>query len=179
MKEDKPYYKHFWSLLVRLENITHSLLSHLFVVNKQKIVTRLLTMVTAESTTELLSQANELLTSHAILIDKIRSAQIKFRQQLRTLPSPAAELIKLPIAPSPPLSPDDDLPLPSPIIKPEELDLGRLDLPPAKKARLVRYQNYVPEEETIRNDYSQRYVDGGEWPQNWVIGAEPEHRFEE
>jgi len=136
-------------------------------------------MVTAESTTELLSQANEILISHAALVEKIRSAQIKFRQQLRTLPSPAAELIQLPIAPSPPLSPDDDLPLPSPTIKFEELDLGHLDLPLAKKARFLRYQNYVPEEETIRNDYSQRYVDGGEWPQNWVIGAEPEHRFEE
>ena len=51
--------------------------------------------------------------------------------------------------------------------------------PPAKKARCARYQNYIPEEETIRNDYSQRYVDGGEWPQNWVVGAEMERRFEE
>jgi mRNA m6A methyltransferase non-catalytic subunit len=57
--------------------------------------------------------------------------------------------------------------------------LVRKDLPPAKQARVARYKNYVPEEETIRNDYSQRYVDGGEWPQNWVLGAEPEHRFEE
>jgi len=55
----------------------------------------------------------------------------------------------------------------------------RSDLPPAKRARVQRYPNYVPEEETIRNDYSQRYVDGGEWPQNWVLGAEPERRFEE
>lgn len=55
----------------------------------------------------------------------------------------------------------------------------RADLPPAKRARVARYKNYVPEEETIRNDYSQRYVDGGEWPQNWVLGADPEHRFEE
>jgi mRNA (2'-O-methyladenosine-N6-)-methyltransferase len=39
--------------------------------------------------------------------------------------------------------------------------------------------NYVPEEETIRNDYSQRYVDTGEWPQNWVLGADPDKRFEE
>ncbi len=50
---------------------------------------------------------------------------------------------------------------------------------PAKRARAIHYENYVPEEETIRNDYSQRYVDGGEWPQNWVLGAEPERRFEE
>jgi mRNA (2'-O-methyladenosine-N6-)-methyltransferase len=55
----------------------------------------------------------------------------------------------------------------------------RADLPPAKRARAARYKNYVPEEETVRNDYSQRYVDGGEWPQNWVLGADPEHRFEE
>ncbi|KAG8944923.1 hypothetical protein FRC04_001364 [Tulasnella sp. 424] len=44
---------------------------------------------------------------------------------------------------------------------------------------MARYPNYVPEEETIRNDYSQRYVDSGDWPQNWVQGAEPERRFEE
>lgn len=44
---------------------------------------------------------------------------------------------------------------------------------------MARYPNYVAEEETIRNDYSQRYVDSGEWPQNWVQGAEPERRFEE
>ncbi|KAF8331940.1 MT-A70-domain-containing protein [Cantharellus anzutake] len=55
----------------------------------------------------------------------------------------------------------------------------RDDLPPEKRERALRYQNYSPEEETIRNDYSQRYVDGGEWPQNWVLGAEPERRFEE
>jgi len=136
-------------------------------------------MMTAESTTELLSQANELLTSHAILIDKIRSVQLKFRQQLRTLPPPAEELLKLPIAPSPPLAPNDDLPLPSPTFKLEESEPCRPDLPLVKKVRSLRYQNYVPEEETIRNDYSQRYVDGGEWPQNWVIGAELEHRFKE
>ncbi|KAF9554800.1 MT-A70-domain-containing protein, partial [Agrocybe pediades] len=55
----------------------------------------------------------------------------------------------------------------------------RPDLPPAKRARVERYPNYIPDEETIRNDYSQRYVDSGEWPQNWVLGAEPERRFEE
>ncbi|CAE6407384.1 unnamed protein product [Rhizoctonia solani] len=52
-------------------------------------------------------------------------------------------------------------------------------LPPSKRARKEKYANYVPEEETIRNDYSQRYVDGGEWPQNWVLGAKLEQRFEE
>ena len=55
----------------------------------------------------------------------------------------------------------------------------REELQPAKRIRAARYMNYVPEEETIRNDYSQRYVDGGEWPQNWVVGAELERRFEE
>ncbi|QRV85393.1 hypothetical protein RhiJN_13411 [Ceratobasidium sp. AG-Ba] len=58
------------------------------------------------------------------------------------------------------------------------LDSGAL-LPPSKRARKEKYHNYVPEEETIRNDYSQRYVDGGEWPQNWVLGAKLEQRFEE
>lgn len=55
----------------------------------------------------------------------------------------------------------------------------RHDLSLAKKARCARYENYIPEEETIRNDYCQRYVDGGEWPQDWVVGAEMERRFEE
>ncbi|KAF7307680.1 hypothetical protein MKEN_01128000 [Mycena kentingensis (nom. inval.)] len=62
---------------------------------------------------------------------------------------------------------------------PDHTSQLRPDLPPAKRARVARYKNYVPEEETIRNDYSQQYVDGGDWPQNWVLGAEPEHRFEE
>jgi mRNA (2'-O-methyladenosine-N6-)-methyltransferase len=134
-------------------------------------------MIATESTTELLSQANELLASHAVLIDKVRASQQKFRRELQTLPSPPEELLNLPTVPSPPSTPEDDSPLPSPSTKAEEPD--NFDLPSAKKARLARYPNYVPEEETIRNDYSQRYVDGGEWPQNWVIGAEPEHRFEE
>ncbi|KAJ7490509.1 hypothetical protein FB451DRAFT_1389295 [Mycena latifolia] len=55
----------------------------------------------------------------------------------------------------------------------------RADSPSAKRVRVSRYKNCVPEEEAIRNDYSQRYVDGGEWPQNWVLGADPDHCFEE
>lgn len=55
----------------------------------------------------------------------------------------------------------------------------RADLPPIKRLRAARYKNYSPEEETIRNDYSQQYVDGGDWPQNFVQGAEPGRRFEE
>ncbi|KAI0030836.1 MT-A70-domain-containing protein, partial [Vararia minispora EC-137] len=45
--------------------------------------------------------------------------------------------------------------------------------------RAARFRNYIPEEETVRNDYSQHYVDAGDWPQNFVLGAEPARRFEE
>ncbi|KAF9445983.1 MT-A70-domain-containing protein [Macrolepiota fuliginosa MF-IS2] len=135
-------------------------------------------MVATESTTELLSQANELLASHSALLERVRTSQHNFRRQLQSLQSPPEELLKLPTVSSPPpLTPEDDSPPLSPPPNIEEPEHS--DLPPAKMARLARYRNYVPEEETIRNDYSQRYVDGGEWPQNWVIGAEPEHRFEE
>lgn len=85
-------------------------------------------------------------------------------------------------SPSPAESPSSSMPSsPRPSIAqlPPKPQTYRHDLPPAKKARVARYTNYVPEEETIRNDYSQRYVDGGEWPQNWVLGADPEKRFEE
>jgi mRNA (2'-O-methyladenosine-N6-)-methyltransferase len=84
--------------------------------------------------------------------------------------------LRLPLISSYPPSPIHDETPPS---SPEPQPSIRQDLPPAKRARAARYHKYVPEEETIRNDYSQRYVDGGEWPQNWVLGAEPEHRFEE
>ena len=128
-------------------------------------------------TTECLSSANELLAAHNALISRIRQTQQTYRRHLKSLPSPPQALLKLPLIPSPPRSPSPSPPS-SPLIssppKPH-----RPDLPPAKRARLARYNNYVPEEETIRNDYSQRYVDGGEWPQNWVLGADPEHRFEE
>ncbi|KDN44583.1 hypothetical protein RSAG8_05348, partial [Rhizoctonia solani AG-8 WAC10335] len=39
-------------------------------------------------------------------------------------------------------------------------------LPPSQRARKEKYANY-------------RHVDGGEWPQNWVLGAKLEQRFEE
>lgn len=127
---------------------------------------------------EVISSANELLASHSALIMNIRSYQQDHRRQLQRLRSPPQELLNLPLIPSPPPSPtSDDSPPPTPVAAPRGLQ--RPDLPPAKRARLTRYVNYVPEEETIRNDYSQRYVDAGEWPQNWVLGAEPEHRFEE
>jgi hypothetical protein len=134
------------------------------------------------STTEIISSANDLLASHSALLARIRQSQRNYRRQLRTLPSPPHDLLRLPLLPSPVHSPS---PSPSPPASPQQLTATanqkppRSDLPPPKRARVARYSNYVPEEETIRNDYSQRYVDGGEWPQNWVLGAEPEHRFEE
>ncbi|CAA7262608.1 unnamed protein product [Cyclocybe aegerita] len=133
-------------------------------------------MATVLSTAEVIASANELLAAHEALILRVRSRQQEHREQLRTLYSPPQELLQLSPIPSPaPSPPPDDSPPLSPLPQP----VPRSDLPPAKKARVSRYHNYVPEEETIRNDYSQRYVDGGEWPQNWVLGAEPEHRFEE
>lgn len=130
------------------------------------------------TTTEVITSANELLSSHAALILNVRLTQQKNRQKLTSQHSPSQELLRLPlIASPPPSSPIEDSPTSSPIVRSNQL--ARADLPPAKRARAARYANYVPEEETIRNDYSQRYVDAGEWPQNWVLGAEPEHRFEE
>lgn len=129
-----------------------------------------------ESTVQALANANELLAAHAALILRVRASQKLHRQQLHSLESPPTEILRLPFIPSPPPSPTRDETPPS---SPEPQPAIRQDLPPAKRARVARYHNYIPEEETIRNEYSQRYVDGGEWPQNWVLGAEPEHRFEE
>ncbi|KAJ7041199.1 MT-A70-domain-containing protein [Mycena alexandri] len=131
------------------------------------------------ATTEVTSSANELLAAHSALFLKVRNSQQNRRRQLRSLQFPPAEILELPLIQSPPPSPVDQ---DSPPASPDSNLRGphfRADLPPAKRARVARYKNYVPEEETIRNDYSQRYVDGGEWPQNWVLGADPEHRFEE
>ncbi|KAF8824476.1 hypothetical protein HHX47_DHR8000381 [Lentinula edodes] len=136
----------------------------------------------SHSTTEAISSANDLLAAHSALVSRVRQSQQNHRRKLQSIqPPPSLELIRLPTIRSP-------LPSPSSSSSPTEnspiqsynnaLPL-RLDLPPAKRARVARYKNYVPEEETIRNDYSQRYVDGGEWPQNWVLGADPEHRFED
>jgi mRNA m6A methyltransferase non-catalytic subunit len=129
------------------------------------------------STVECLSSANDLLAAHSALISRVRATQKYHRRQLSSLPSPLKSLIKLPLIPSPPSSPSPSPPA-SPLVQPKNRP-QRSDLPLAKRARVARYENYVPEEETIRNDYSQRYVDGGEWPQNWVLGADPDHRFEE
>ncbi|KAJ7223082.1 MT-A70-domain-containing protein [Mycena pura] len=131
------------------------------------------------TTTEIISSVNGLLTAHSALILKVRTSQQQHRRRLRSLQSPPSELLELPLIPSPPPSPvDQDSPTLSPSTNSRTVQV-RADLSPAKRARVARYMNYVPEEETIRNDYSQRYVDGGEWPQNWVLGADPEHRFEE
>jgi hypothetical protein len=141
----------------------------------------------AASVAEVLSSAHDLLAAHSALIQRVQTSQQLHRRQLRAIPSPPspiAELANLPIVPlphsPPPRSPSSSRSS-SPISwgAPDLRNVNRPDLPPAKRARVLRYRNYVPEEETIRNDYSQRYVDGGEWPQNWVLGAEPEHRFEE
>ncbi|KAJ6619051.1 MT-A70-domain-containing protein [Mycena sp. CBHHK59/15] len=132
---------------------------------------------TTATTTEIVGAANDLLAAHAALVQTVRTAQQAHRRQLRALRSPPPALLALPLIPSPPASP---LVVDSPPGSPRaQGPPPRTDLPPAKRARAARYKNYVPEEETIRNDYSQRYVDGGEWPQNWVLGADPEHRFEE
>ncbi|KAJ8587952.1 MT-A70-domain-containing protein [Rhizopogon salebrosus TDB-379] len=131
---------------------------------------------TVASTAEVLNSAHSLLASHRELLTYVRNSQRTHRRQLRALPSPPNDLLNIPVIDSPLPSP-----LPSPQSSPQLQRTHRrqLHLPPAKRARIARYANYVPEEETIRNDYSQRYVDSGEWPQNRVLGAEPSRRFEE
>jgi mRNA m6A methyltransferase non-catalytic subunit len=135
---------------------------------------------------EVLSDINHLLSAHSTLVSGVRAAQRTHRDILRGLPSPPHEILQLPMIPSP--SPSPPPTPPSPPRRTRESDeerermqdpMTRTDLPPEKRVRLARYATYVPEEETLRNDYSQRYVDGGEWPQNWVLGAELDKRFEE
>jgi len=133
--------------------------------------------ISAMSVTNCLSSANDLLAAHASLVSRVRTSQKYHRRQLAALSSPPQSLLKLDLLPSPPPSPSLSPPG-SPVLQPKQ-KVVRTDLPPAKKARVAKYQNYVPEEETIRNDYNQRYVDGGEWSQNWVLGADPARRFEE
>lgn len=128
--------------------------------------------------TELISSANELLAAHSALLSRLKDSQQLHRKQLLSLRTPPEELLRLPLISSTSNTPS---PPASPVLSPLDSSrhAQRNDLPPAKRARVARYRNYIPEEETIRNDYSQRYVDGGEWPQDWVLGADPEHRFEE
>ncbi|EKM61498.1 uncharacterized protein PHACADRAFT_82400 [Phanerochaete carnosa HHB-10118-sp] len=136
------------------------------------------------STAECIASANDLLAAHSALLAHVCTNQRAHRRQLRTLPSPPQLILNVPLVPSPQPSPPppsssrSPSPSRSPGLPPRPAPY-RPDLPAAKRARMARYGNYVPEEETIRNDYSQRYVDGGEWPQNWVLGADPERRFEE
>ncbi|KAG9004047.1 hypothetical protein FRB90_011080, partial [Tulasnella sp. 427] len=96
--------------------------------------------------------------------------------------SPPRSLLSLSLLPSPPLFPPTSPPTQKRSVYQQPQHPARPiplpELPKAKQAKMARYPNYVPEEETIRNDYSQRYFDSGEWPQNWVQGAEPERRFE-
>lgn len=128
-------------------------------------------------TTTATASANDLLAQHLVLITRLRESQKARRRKLRALPSPPLSILNVPTIPSPKPSPPPSPPS-SPLLLPRRKP-PRTDLPPSKRARAAHYENYIPEEETIRNDYSQRYVDGGEWPQNWVLGAEPERRFEE
>lgn len=132
------------------------------------------------ATVDLINTAHDLLAEHANLLARVRASQRASRSRLQAIPSPPIDLISLPLIPSRSPSPPPS-PLSEPLspVSPRRTKPVRSDLPPTKRARAARYVNYVPEEETIRNDYSQRYVDGGEWPQNWVLGAEPERRFEE
>ena len=148
------------------------------------------------STAEILSRTNDLLASHSALLTQVREKQRAHRRTLRNYVNNAPPsqdtssldtLLNLPLLPSPEPSPpashssSPEIAGPSrvsQVVHPHPRQI-RQDLPAAKKARCARYANYVPEEETIRNDYSQHYVDSGEWPQNWVVGAEMERRFEE
>ncbi|KAG8925378.1 hypothetical protein FRC02_009713 [Tulasnella sp. 418] len=127
--------------------------------------------------------SNELLATHAQVIARARASQQEHRRVLSNLPSPPQSVLSLPLLPSPPPSPPESPPAASGSGSTTntipQTRVVRADLSASKRARVARYANYVPEEETIRNDYSQRYVDSGEWPQNWVQGAEPERRFEE
>ncbi|KZT58139.1 hypothetical protein CALCODRAFT_255663 [Calocera cornea HHB12733] len=133
---------------------------------------------------DVLPRAVDLLAAHTSLLSKVRQTQqlnhsllsSAFPEQSRPAavtavlqaPLTDASHTQVPILSSPASPPPPKRPLPD-----------RPDLPPAKRARMAKYRNYVPEEETVRNDYSQHYVDTGDWPQNYVQGAELERRFEE
>ncbi|KAG9028138.1 hypothetical protein FRB95_006822 [Tulasnella sp. JGI-2019a] len=127
-----------------------------------------------------MESTEELLRTHATLTSRVRSFQRDHRRTLSDLPSPPQSLLALPLipAPSPPL-PNTPPRRPLSSGAQQSQRVVQPDIPASKRAKVARYANYVPEEETIRNDYSQRYVDTGEWSQNWILGAEPEKRFEE
>jgi len=120
-----------------------------------------------------IASTSAVLLEHDALVASVRALQSKHRRWL----SPASTESSL--------AQFDDLPkralpaTPPPADSKRQVKPVRNDIPETKRARVDRYKSYVPEEETIRNDYSQRYVDSGSYPQNWVLGAEPERRFEE
>lgn len=85
---------------------------------------------------------------------------------------------------------NDDQPSPSPssqsIPKPSRSPLPQPDLHPQKQfspkkshKRLAYGPNYIPEEETIRNDYSKHYVLTGSRPQNHIQNTDLDTRFVE
>ncbi|KAG8857843.1 hypothetical protein FRB96_005562 [Tulasnella sp. 330] len=127
-----------------------------------------------------MESTEELLRTHATLTARIRTFQRDHRRNLSSLSTPPESLLALPLipAPSPPL-PNTPPRRAASSASQQTQRVILPEIPAAKRAKVARYANYVPEEETIRNDYSQRYVDTGEWSQNWVLGAEPERRFEE
>jgi mRNA (2'-O-methyladenosine-N6-)-methyltransferase len=138
------------------------------------------------TTTELLSSAHSVLESHAQLMKSIEMNHSRRRELVSQLPPFVTAGVTLPDLPT--RSPSPDLPPGDNTLRntrgdylerERERQLQRTDLDKDKMAKVRRYRNYVPEEETIRNDYSQQCVDGGQWPQNWVLGAELEQRFEE
>jgi len=138
------------------------------------------------TTTELLSSAYSLLESHAQLMKSIEASHSRRRELVAKLPPSCTAGVSLPELPTRSPSPEVPSPDHAPqntrdeyLEKERERQLQRTDLDKEKMAKVRRYRNYVPEEETIRNDYSQQSVDGGQWPQNWVLGAELERRFEE
>ncbi|KIM23587.1 hypothetical protein M408DRAFT_77403 [Serendipita vermifera MAFF 305830] len=116
----------------------------------------------------------------------IETGHNRRRDLFSQLPSATTSGVALPDLPARSPSPDSPITESLPrnardeyLEKERERQLRRTDLDKEKMAKVRRYRNYVPEEETIRNDYSQQCVDGGQWPQNWVLGAELERRFEE
>lgn len=134
------------------------------------------------TTTEVLSSAHSTLESHAQLMKAVHANHERRRHLLAMLPSSSTTGISFPDLPPRPDSPESTKSESyeyDPHMERYLKQLNRTDVPKEKMEKLKRYRNYVPEEETIRNDYSQQYVDSGEWPQNWVLGAELEKRFEE
>jgi hypothetical protein len=125
-----------------------------------------------------LGPINDLLAAHDALSSRVRASQRRHRRQIASLPSPPETLLSLPLIPSPSVSPSSSRSTSPEPSEPAPSQV-RTDLPPVKRLRAQRYPNYVPEEETLRNDYNQHYVDSGEWPQDWVLGADSEKRFEE